>query len=216
VIAVFETVLVEDGRIRLREHHLARLAASGATDEQLTIAAAHFDEAVLLTDQPFLLRVDVDDEGVRASTRPARPASPADLAIHWSYDPALEERRLKTADRRWADRAEAAVGGEALLVERASNLIGESTRASLLVRTAEGDFATPRLRGILPGVTRAWAIGETTAAERDIHLDELRSVRGAALLTAGRGVVRIATVEGIPIASDPALDDLARRWRSLP
>ena len=215
MIAVFETVLVDDGRIRLRDRHLARLADAGADPAQVAAADACFAEALELTDPPFLLRVDVDDAGVRPSTRPPRPADPVDLLAHRSYDPADAARLRKTADRRWADAAEAAVGGEALLVAPDGRL-GETTRASLLLHRTDGGFATPALAGILPGVTRAWAIAETDAEEAVLHLDDLRDVQGAALLTAGRGVVPVASVEGIALPWSPALEALAAAWRDLP
>lgn len=215
MIAVFETVLVDDGRIRLRERHLERLARSGASPAQIAAVDACFEDALLLTDPPFLLRVDVDDAGVRPATRPPRPVAPVELLIDRSYDPELEARLLKAADRAWADAAEAATGGEALLVSPAG-LIGETTRASVLLHDADGGFSTPALRGILPGVTRAWALELLGAQERAVQLEELRTVRGAALLTAGRGVVPIASVEGIPLAQSTALDELAAAWRALP
>ena len=215
MIAVFETVLVDEGRIRLRERHLERLARSGASAKQVAAVDACFEDALLLTDPPFLLRVDVDDNGVRPATRPPRPATPVDLLLDRSYDPGLEARLLKTADRAWADAAESAVGGEALLSSPAG-LLGETTRASVLLHDADGGFSTPALRGILPGITRSWAIAHCAAREREVHLSELQTVRGAALLTAGRGVVPIASVEGIALAQSPALNDLAATWRALP
>lgn len=213
---MFETARVENGRIRLRDRHLERLRAVGASEEAIAAVAACFADAILLTDQPFLLRVDVNGTDVRPSTRPPGPTTPIDLPIHWSYDPSSTERLRKTADRRWADHAEEEAGGEPLLVERGSGLIGETTRASVIVRTAEGAFLTPRLAGILPGVTRAWAIDHLDADEGDLRLDDLRTARGMALLTAGRGVVPVEAIEGIPIAQDPAFDDLAAAWEALP
>lgn len=215
MIAVFETVLVDAGRIRLREQHLERLARSGASPAQVAAVEACFEDALLLTDPPFLLRVDVDDDGVRPSTRPPRPATPVELLTDRSYDPTLSERLLKTADRRWADTAEATVGGEALLVSP-TGLIGETTRASIVLHDADGGFSTPALHGILPGITRAWALEQLAARERNVQLDELATARGAALLTAGRGVVPIARVEGIALAQSPALAELADGWRTLP
>lgn len=216
MIPVFETVRVEDGRIRLRERHLDRLRAAGAAEDAIAAVDACFAEACLLTDQPFLLRVDVTDTDVKPSTRPPSPPARIDLPIHWSYDPSRTERLRKTADRRWAEVAEEGAGGEPLLVQRDSGLIGETTRASVIVRTADGGFATPRLAGILPGVTRAWAIDLLGAREVELRLDDLRTVRGMALLTAGRGVVPVEAIEGIPIPRDPAFDDLAAAWEALP
>ena len=215
MIAVFETVLVDGGRIRLRDRHLARLARSGASPAQVAAVDACFAEALELTDPPFVLRVDVDDDGVRPATRPPRPADPVDLLLHRSYDPRDASRHVKAADRAWAERAEADAGGEALLVDAAGRL-GETTRASLLVHLADGALAMPALEGILPGVTRAWALDETGADERVLVLDDLRGARGAVLLTAGRGVVPVASVEGVPLARSAELDALRDRWLELP
>ncbi len=216
MIPIFETVRVEGGRIRLRDRHLDRLRAAGVADDRVEAVATCFDEAVLLTDQPFILRVDVDDAEVRPSTRPPSAPMRIDLPIHWSYDPDCADRLLKTADRTWADLAEAEAGGEALLVHRETGRIGETTRASILLRTADGTFVVPRLEGILPGVTRAWAMAHLGAVEAEVTLDDLREARGMALLTAGRGVVPVDAVEGITLAHDPALDDLATAWEALP
>jgi branched-subunit amino acid aminotransferase/4-amino-4-deoxychorismate lyase len=215
VIPVFETMRVEEGRVRLRARHLARLAASGTPPARVAEAEAVIDEALLLTDQPFLLRVDVADDGVEPSTRPVPPVGRVDLPLHRSYDPADATRLVKAADRAWAERAEAEAGGEPLLVSR-DGLIGETTRAAVLLVGPDGAWHAPRLRGILPSVTRAWAIAETGAREDDLHLDALRDAAGLALLTAGRGVVPVDAVEGIPLARSPLVDDLARRWRELP
>lgn len=74
----------------------------------------------------------------------------------------------------------------------------------------------PRLAGILPSVTRAWAVERTGAAEADLALADLRAAAGAALLTAARGVVPIAAIAGQPLARSPLVDELARAWEALP
>ena len=215
MIPVFETVLVEDRRIRLRDLHLARLARSGAPPERVIEAGRCFDNAVAIEAKPFVLRVDVDDNGVRTTTRAPRPADPVDLPIDRSYDPTLAIRLLKIADRGWVEEVEHAAGSEALLIS-ADELVGESTRASVIVVMSDGTIAVPRLRGILAGVTREWAVAEAAAEERDLLLVDLLAARGAALLTAGRGVVMIATIDRQPIAIDPLLAALSATWRALP
>ncbi|MFM7693211.1 MAG: aminotransferase class IV, partial [Actinomycetota bacterium] len=188
MIAVFETVRVEDGRVRLRERHLERLARAGAPPVRVADAAAILDEAVLLTDQPFVLRIDVDDAGAVPSTRPVPPTAPVDLPLHVSYDPALDARLAKSADRAWAEAAEREAGGEPLLVT-VDGRVGETTRAAVITVDRDGAWRVPRLEGILPGVTRAWAIERTGAVEAELGLADLRAAAGAALLTAARGVV---------------------------
>lgn len=215
MIPVFETMRVEDGRVRLRARHLARLAAAGAPPARVAEADAVIAEALLLTDQPFLLRIDVDADAVGPATRPVPATGRVDLPLHRSYDPADAARLVKAADRAWAERAEAEAGGEPLLVS-ADGLIGETTRAAVIVVGPGGAWRVPRLRGILPSVTRAWAVAETGAAEDDVRLDELRDAEGMALLTAGRGVVPVDAVEGIALARSPLVDELARAWRELP
>jgi len=215
VIPVFETVRVEDGRVRLRERHLERLARAGAPPERVAEAAAILDEAALLTDQPFVLRIDVDDAGAVPSTRPVPSAAPADLPLHVSYDPACDDRLVKAADRAWAETAEREAGGEPLLVTL-DGRIGETTRAAVILVGPDGGWRVPRLAGILPGVTRSWAVERTGAAEAELGLGDLRAAAGAALLTAARGVVPIAAVAGEPLARSPLVDGLARDWEALP
>ncbi len=215
MIPVFETVRVEDGRVRLRERHLERLARAGAPPERVADAAAILDEAVLLTDQPFVLRIDVDDAGAVASTRPVPPTAPADLPLHVSYDPACAARLVKAADRAWAEAAEREAGGEPLLVT-IDGRVGETTRAAVIALGPDGGWRVPRLEGILPSVTRAWAVERTGAAEADLALADLRAAAGAALLTAARGVVPITAIAGEPLGRSPLVDDLARAWEALP
>lgn len=215
MIPVFETGLVEDGRIRLRLRHLARLAASGAPRERVADVAAALDELVARPDQPFTARIDVRDGGIEVRTRPPRLTDPVDLPVHRSYDPALGIRRLKTSDRAWAEAIEAECGGEALLVSPAG-LVGETTRAAVMCVRADGRLVVPPLEGILASVTRAWAVDETGAAEEELRLDDLLAARGAAILTAGAGVIPIASVDGAALARDPLFDALQERWRALP
>lgn len=215
MIAVFETVRVEDGRVRLRERHLERLARAGAPPARVADAAAILDEAVLLTDQPFVLRIDVDDAGAVPSTRPVPLTAPVDLPLHVSYDPALDARLAKGANRAWAEAAEREAGGEPLLVT-VDGRVGETTRAAVIAVDRDGAWRVPRLEGILPGVTRAWAIERTGAVEAELGLADLRAAAGAALLTAARGVVPIAAIAGEPLRRSPLVDALGRDWEALP
>jgi branched-chain amino acid aminotransferase len=129
------------------------------------------------------------------------------------YDPADRSREQKRAARAWAEAAEAAAGGEALLVA-ADGAIGETTRANvfaILGRTV----VTPRVAGILPGVTRSFVLEHTGAVERTLPLADLRVADGAFLTTAGRGIVPLADVGGRRIGKHPLVDELAAAWRAL-
>ena len=66
------------------------------------------------------------------------------------------------------------------------------------------------------GVTRSWALDETGADEADVNLADLYAAQGAAVLTAGRGVIPIARVDGHAIARDSTFDELQTVWRALP
>ncbi len=216
MIPVFETALVEGGRIRLRERHAARLRASGASDAQVAQFERLLDEIVTRPDQPFVVRVDVSDDDVAASTRAPRPTTPVDLPTVAAYDPALDIRLLKIADRSWVDVIEATVEGrEALLVSR-DGLVGETTRAGVIVIDRNGRPVVPKQRGILRSVTRAWAMEQTGAEETDIALADVDNARGAAVVTAARGIIPIASIDGTPLQRAPALDELHAQWRSLP
>ncbi len=216
MIPVFETALVEDGRIRLRERHLARLAASGGSAEQVAAFDRLLDELETRVGQPFTMRIDISDDGLVVSTRPPRATTPVDLPIHRTYDPSLEIRRIKIADRSWVEAVEAEFGGEEALLVSRDDIVGETTRASIIVLRADGALVVPQLQGILASVTRSWAIDQTDATEALVTLDDLYAARGAAVLTAGRGVIPINSVEECVLARDPLFDDLQSVWRALP
>ena len=216
MIPVFETALVEDGRIRLRERHLARLAASGGSSEQVAELDRLLTEVCARPEQPFVVRIDVSDDGLVVMTRPLRSTAPVTLPIKRVYDPTVELRRIKIADRSWVDVVEAEFDGAEVLLVSDDDLVGETTRASIIVRLADGSLVVPRLAGILQGVTRSWALDETGADEADVRLADLYAAQGAAVLTAGRGVIPIASVDGHAIARDAVFDELQTVWRALP
>ncbi len=216
MIPVFETALVEDGRIRLRERHRARLAASGGSAEQVAAFGHLLDELETRAGQPFTMRIDISDDGLVVSTRPPRATTPVELPIKHTYDPSLEIRRIKIADRSWVEIIEAEHGGAEVLLVSRDHLVGETTRASIIALRADGALVVPHLRGILQSVTRGWAIEQTGASEANVSLDDLYAARGAAVLTAGRGVIPIHSIEGRVLARDPLFDDLQSVWRALP
>ncbi len=216
MIPVFETALVEDGRIRLRERHLARLAASGGSAEQVAAFDHLLDELETRAGQPFTMRIDISDDGLVVSTRPPRATTPVELPIKHTYDPSLEIRHIKIADRSWVEIIEAEHGGAEVLLVSRDHLVGETTRASIIALRADGALVVPHLRGILQSVTRGWAIEQTGASEANVSLDDLYAARGAAVLTAGRGVIPIHSIEGRVLARDPLFDQLQSRWRALP
>ena len=59
----------------------------------------------------------------------------------------------------------------------ANGLVGETTRANVFAILADSRVATPPVRGILPGVTREFALRESAAIERRLTVGDLRRAR---------------------------------------
>jgi branched-subunit amino acid aminotransferase/4-amino-4-deoxychorismate lyase len=211
--AVFETMLVEDGRVRLLERHLDRLRRAGVGEPLVDEVRAAALEAAAGAAGPVVVRIDVAGGAIAVRPREPRPASPVSGVLVEGYDPADRSREQKRAERAWADAAETAAGGEALLVS-ADGLVGETTRANVFAILG-GAVVTPPLAGILPGVTRSFALERTGAVERPLKLADLRVADAAFLTTAGRGIVLLADVGGRRLAGHPLVDELAAAWRAL-
>jgi branched-chain amino acid aminotransferase len=217
--ALYETVLVEDGRVRLPERHLARLGRAGVRDAVLREVAAELGRVCRAVDVPTVVRVDVAADGtVTSATRAPKPTTPVRLLPVAAYDPNDRTREQKRADRSWAagPEAEAAAAGydEPLLVSP-GDLVAETSRANLVLVTADGELVTPGAQGLLPGVTRSWLLERERVATRIVRLDELLGARAAFLTTAGRGVVRVAAVGDVALGDDPRIAELQAAWRAL-
>jgi branched-chain amino acid aminotransferase len=217
--ALYETLLVEDGRVRLPERHLARLARAGVPDRVLQDVAAELARVCRAVGEPTVVRVDVAADGtVTSATRSPKPTTPVRLLPLVGYSSNDRTREQKRADRSWAERpeAEAAAAGydEPLLVSRAE-LVGETSRANIVIVAPDGTLATPGAAGLLAGVTRGWALGRARMQRRIVRLDELLGARAAFLTTAGRGVVRVAAVGDVKLGDDPRIAELQAAWRAL-
>lgn len=211
--AVFETMLVEDGRVRLLDRHLGRLRAAGVDEPLVAEARLAVLQAAAGAAVPVVVRIDIADGAVALRPREPRAASPVSGVLVEAYDPTDRTREEKRAERAWADAAEGAAGGEALLVS-AYGLVGETTRANVFAIFGDA-VVTPSVAGILPGVTRSFALERTGAVERPLTLAELRAADAAFLTTAGRGIVPLADVGGRRFAGHPLVDELAAAWRAL-
>ncbi|WP_304788984.1 aminotransferase class IV [Patulibacter sp.] len=216
---LIETVLIESGRVRLFDRHLVRLRRSGAAPKQVTAVRALAETWRRTAGRPTVVRFEVAARsGVasRARTPPSR--DPVRLALVPGFDPGDGRRERKLADRTWAEEAEAAAaaaGADEPLLHDAAGLLGETSRASLFVVDATGRIRTPPVRGILPGVTREWAIGAAGAEEHPLTVDDLGAARAAFLTTAARGVVPVTSIDGRPLGSDDRVEELAAAWRAL-
>ncbi len=211
--AVFETMLIEAGRVRLLDCHLGRLAASEVPEPVIEEVRELVARLTTAASEPVVVRIDV--AAGRVLARPRAPCTPGPVSglLVEAYDPGDRTRERKRTERAWADAAETAAGGEALLVS-IQGLVGETTRANVFAILGD-TVVTPALAGILPGVTRLWAIERLGAVERALTLEELRGADGAFLTTAGRGIVVLADVDGSPIPVHPLVEQLRDAWRLL-
>jgi branched-chain amino acid aminotransferase len=217
--ALFETVLVENGRIRLFDRHLLRLRRSGASPRQISTVRALAGTWRQTATRPVVVRFDVA-AGTPVGSRPRTPAPPAPvrLATVPGFDPADGTREQKRADRAWAERAEALAtdaGADGPLLVSPDGLVGETSRASFFAIDAAGRVATPPVAGILPGVTREWTRGAIRADEVALRTADLTDVRAAFLTTAGRGIVPVTAIDGRPLGTDPRVEQLAVAWSLL-
>ncbi len=210
---VFETMLIEDGRVRLLDRHLGRLAASEVPEPVIQEVRELVARLTTASSEPVVVRIDVAGGHVLARPRDPRAPAPVSGLLVEAYDPADGTRERKRVERAWADAAETAAGGEALLVSP-QGLVGETTRANVFAILGDA-VVTPAVAGILPGVTRSWAIERLGAIERALTLEELRAADGAFLTTAGRGIVALADVDGSRLPVHPLVEQLQEAWRAL-
>jgi branched-subunit amino acid aminotransferase/4-amino-4-deoxychorismate lyase len=216
---VLETVLIEDGRIRLLHRHLLRLHRAGAAPSQIEAVRLLAGAWSRTATAPTVVRFDVaPDAMVSSAARAPASTDPVRLVTVSGYDPDDRAREQKRASRGWATDAEAEAvrrdGDEPLLVS-ASGRLGETTRASLFLIDHSGRIATPPADGILPGVTRSWVLDRGARDDQPLHLDDLDAVRSAFITSAGRGVVPVAAIDGRPLVHDAAVGALAADWRAL-
>lgn len=217
---LIETVLVQDGRIRLLERHLTRLKRSGASSGQVTAVRTLAQTWCATAHEPTVVRFDlVAGRGVASAARRPGSTEPVRLVVVPGYDPSDRSREQKRAARSWAAAAENAAttqGADLPLLVSPDDQVGESTRANLFVIDAERRLHTPPARGLLPGVTRAWVIEEAAAAQTPLSIADLVSWHAAFLTTAGRGIVPVASIDGHALAEDPRIGELQAAWRALP
>jgi branched-subunit amino acid aminotransferase/4-amino-4-deoxychorismate lyase len=144
---------------------------------------------------------------------------PVHLASVVAYDPTDLRREQKRTDRRWAVDAKKAaqrVGAQDALLVSPEGLLGETTSANVFIVLPGGAVVTPPVRGIVPGVVRAWVLERGGATERAVTLEDLETAQEIFLTTAGRGVVPVSGV-GVRVFSRHALaSDLRAAWQALP
>lgn len=234
--ALFETVRVcPDGSIRWLDAHQRRLRRSG---EALGFGEEAIEAGVqalgaLSAQRPGIWRVTVSRPGVDAQGRalafggsgglsvrfreyraPARP----DLGLARGFylpEDRLAEHKTTSFLRAIEVRRRAQLQGfDDAIMTSASGEIGEASCANVIVVGA-GGAATPPVRGILPGVTRAGVLRRAREVGqpievREIRVAELQQAREVILVSAGVGLLAAASLEGRALGDSWATN--ARTW----
>src|SRR5216110_3879478 len=210
---LIETMRVREGRIPFLERHLARLERSlrelGLPQPSRDVAAlvrpfAGADEAVL--------RVEVCDGRATVTVRDLPPLDPP--AVLTASEPHRPYPHKTTERDCFADagkEAEVAEADDALL------LTPEGWVAEGTVWTVfwwDGDaLRTPALElGILPGIGRARVLELVQRVVQGRYPAQELAGKSLFLTNAVRGIVPIASLDGVPVPADPRTAELARRF----
>ena len=206
--SLIETIRIRNGEAPLWYLHLRRLAVSC---KALGVPMPGVLE-VPQGGNDRVYRLEVGMRGMQVSERLAGTTTPVKLVIskvaHHSYP-------YKTVDRAQFDRAvdaARAAGADDALLLTPGGFVAETSIWSVL--WWEGDqLCGPAFDlGILPGVGRARVtelIGRVE--ERRSSLRELEG-RPLILVNAVRGVVPVASLDGVPVPGSGETDALARRF----
>ena len=209
---LIETMRVREGRIPFLERHLARLMRSLS---ELGLPTPAQDVGALVT--PFsgigdaVLRVEAGDGRAAVTVRALPPLDPP--AVITASEPHVPYPH-KTTDRDcFADaarEAEVAEADDALLLTH-EGWVAEGTVWSVF--WWDGDrLRTPALElGILPGIGRARVLELARSEQVRVRRAALDG-KSLCLVNAVRGVVPIASLDGVGVLADPRTVELARRF----
>jgi para-aminobenzoate synthetase/4-amino-4-deoxychorismate lyase len=184
---LYETVLVQDGRARDLDAHLARLAASLRTLYRLPAPEALAERAAAAArgHERARLRIDaIPGEDAALTVTPLGDIAPAVLR------PVVVPGGLgphKWRDRTLLESHEADDPGTLPLLLDADGEVLETSRTSVLVAADDGTLSTPPADGrILPGVT----VARIGARPRALTLADLRAAPALYVASALRGCRR--------------------------
>jgi branched-subunit amino acid aminotransferase/4-amino-4-deoxychorismate lyase len=210
---LIETMRVRDGRIPFLERQLGRLGGSLA---ELGLPTPSQDVAALV--QPFagtgdaVLRVEVRDGRASVTVRELPPLEPPAVIIasepHQPYPHKTTERDCFTDAGREAEVAEA---DDALLLTP-EGWVAEGTAWTLFWWHGEALY-TPALElGVLPGIGRARVLELVKRAEQGRYRGPGLVGKSLFLTNAVRGIVPIASLDGVPVPADARTAELAQRF----
>ena len=210
---LIETMRVRDGRIPFLDRHLARLARSVA---ELGLPRPKQDIAALVA--PFsgtgnaVLRVEVLDGRasvtVRDSPSLAPPAVITASEPHEPYPHKTPERDCFTDAGKEAEVAEA---DDALLLTP-EGWVAEGTVWAVFWWHGDALYTPALDLGILPGIGRARVLELVKRAEQGRYPAQELAGRSPFLTNAVRGIVPIASLDGVAVPADPRTAELAQRF----
>jgi len=224
---IYDTLLVEDGRVIDLDAHLARLDASVRAVYGTTVRAG-LDDAVLRRAAGLAgrqrLRIDAVPRGADVDVSMTARAI-GDDAPAWTLEPrtiAGGFGQHKWADRRALD-ADLAPDRDLLLCDADGSVL-ETARASVFVVHDDG-VHTPATDGrILPGAARARVIELLRQAgvpvfQRRLTADDLSSATEVFVTNSLRGVVPVVSCQGVghwPVGRTTSWlrDELWHLWRT--
>jgi len=208
-----ETMRVHDGRIPFLERHLARL---GRSLGELDLPKPSQDIVALV--QPFagigeaVLRLEVRDGRASVTVRELPLLGPPTLITasepHQAYPHKTTERDCFTDAGREAEVAEA---DDALLLTP-EGWVAEGTVWTLFWWDRDA-LRTPALDlGILPGVGRTRVLELVKRADQGRYRKQALAGNSLFLTNAVRGIVPIASLDGVTVPADSRTAELARRF----
>jgi branched-subunit amino acid aminotransferase/4-amino-4-deoxychorismate lyase len=205
---LIETMRIRNGEAPLWYLHLRRLAVSCKAlgvplPGELEVPKGGNDR---------VYRLEVGMRGVQVSERLAGPTTPVKLVVskvaHHSYP-------YKTSERAQFDRAldaARAAGADDALLLTPGGFVAETAIWSVLWWEYDQLCGPAADLGILPGVGRARVT--ELAGKVEERRSNLKDIQGLPvfLVNAVRGVVPVASLDGVAIPSSPQTDALARRF----
>lgn len=205
---LIETMRIRNGEAPLWYLHLRRLAVSCKAlgvplPGELEVPKGGSDR---------VYRLEVGMRGVQVSERLAGPTTPVKLVVskvaHHSYP-------YKTTERAQFDRAldaARAAGADDALLLTPGGFVAETAIWSVLWWDYDQLCGPAAELGILPGVGRARVT--ELAGKVEERRSNLKDIQGLPvfLVNAVRGVVPVASLDGVAMPSSPQTDALARRF----
>lgn len=194
---LLETLALEDGRYRLKERHLARLAASAAHFgfgfDPARVEAALAGLAARQPTGAWRVRLLCDRRGLARTECSALAPTADNVPVALAAGPIEGDEefiRHKTTQRAAYRRFDPPAGVFDTLLWNTHGEITEFTRGNAVVELA-GRLVTPPVAcGLLPGVLRAELLARGEIRERTVRLDELPRTTGLWFINSVRGRVR--------------------------